>query len=244
MSEYLPSRNPIVRQIEESLKLTRNLFVSTLLMGEPHTGKRSLVRQIFPHLTRADGRDRKQLEQLLEREQELIIEHFDAIHAPEKLDLEGKRIIAIADSIRQNERDDRIFAFIYRMPPLRERPEDLEALTKHFLERARELLQTETEIEPKELFPDLGENFLTFRSSIYREVLLRDLSEEELERGLYHSLLHHMEGNNAYREKLGIFERPLLRAGLKRYGSQLKLAEALGINRNTLRKKLHEYRID
>jgi len=71
-----------------------------------------------------------------------------------------------------------------------------------------------------------------------------DLSQEELERALYHHLLKHLEGNNAYREKLGILERPLLEAGLKRYGSQLKLAEALGINRNTLRKKLHEYRID
>jgi len=244
MSEYLPSYNPVVRQIEESLKLTRNLYVSSLLTGAPGTGKRSLVRRIFPQLPWADGRDLRQLEQMLEREQELIIESFEALQSPERLDLEGKRIIAIADTQTENDRYDRIFAFIYRMPPLQERPEDIDTLKEHYLERARELLQLQTEVEPEELLPDLKGNFRTFRASIYREALLMDLSQEELERALYHHLLKYLEGNNAYREKLGILERPLLEAGLKRYGSQLKLAEALGINRNTLRKKLHEYRID
>jgi len=244
MSEYLPSRNPIVRQIEESLKLTRNLFVSSLLIGAPGNGKRSLVRQIFPQLPWADGRNPRQLEQMLEREQELIIENFEALHSPEKLDLEGKRIIAIADIQTDNDRYDRIFAFIYRMPSLQERPEDIEMLKKHYLASARELLQLQTEVEAEELSVDLRGNFRTFRASVYREALLMDLSQEELERGLYHHLLKHLEGNNAYREKLGILERPMLEAGLQRYGSQLRLAEALGINRNTLRKKLHEYRID
>ena len=244
MSDYLSSKNPTVRQIEESLKLTRTLFISSIIAGEPHCGKRTLVRRIFPHLPLVDGSQERELMQMLEREQELIIENFDAIASPETLDLEGKRIVAIADITMVPERYDRLFAFIYRMPPLRKRPEDLPPLKAHFLREAREILQLSESPEIATEVLDLSENFLSFRASIFREALLHDLGTEELHRALYYYFIRTLEGNNAYRENLGLFERPLLEAGLRRYGSQLKLAEALGINRNTLRKKLHEYRID
>ncbi|HIP61765.1 MAG TPA: Fis family transcriptional regulator, partial [Sulfurovum sp.] len=57
-------------------------------------------------------------------------------------------------------------------------------------------------------------------------------------------LSKHIDGNNAYRDYLGIYERPLIRAGLKKFKSQLKLSSILGLNRNTLRKKIHEHNID
>ncbi len=244
MSDYLQSKNPTVRQIEESLKLTRNLFISSLLYGEPHSGKRTLIRRIFPTLPIVDAREERELAQLLEREQELIVENFDAISSPEPLPLEGKRIVAIADIDTVPERYDTLFAFLYRMPPLRERHEDLPAFQERFLEEARRTLQLAHTPEPGTVKPDLSGNFLSFRASIFREALLQDLGAEELERSLLHYFLETLEGNNAYRENLGLLERPLLQAGLRRFGSQLKLADVLGINRNTLRKKLHEYRID
>ncbi|TNF45412.1 MAG: Fis family transcriptional regulator, partial [Epsilonproteobacteria bacterium] len=46
------------------------------------------------------------------------------------------------------------------------------------------------------------------------------------------------------REHLGLYEKPLIEAGLKKFGSQLQLSQVLGINRNTLRKKIHEHNID
>jgi DNA-binding protein Fis len=57
---------------------------------------------------------------------------------------------------------------------------------------------------------------------------------------LYDYLYTHFEGNDNYRKHLGLYEKPLIKAGLKKYGSQLQLAAALGINRNTLRKKIQE----
>ncbi len=48
-------------------------------------------------------------------------------------------------------------------------------------------------------------------------------------------------GFNIYKRELELFEKALIVAGLEKYGSQLKLAQALGINRNTLRKKINEY---
>ena len=64
------------------------------------------------------------------------------------------------------------------------------------------------------------------------------------ERILYHYLLKHLDGNDGYREHLGLYEKPLIEAGLKKFGSQLQLSQILGINRNTLRKKIHEHNID
>lgn len=244
MSEYIPSENPTVRQIEESLKLSRNLFVSCLLMGEPCSGKRTLIRRIFPQLPRVDARDLRELTQLLEREQELIIEHFEALEEPEALPLEGKRIIAVADTDGPNDRYDQLFAFLYHMPTLRERPEDLPDLIRFYLDLAKRDLLLRNEVRLDRSQVDLSGNFCTLRASIFRAALLQDLGEEEIEESLGRLFGRELEGNNAYREKLGILERPLLRAGLQRYGSQLKLSEVLGINRNTLRKKLHEYRID
>ena len=46
---------------------------------------------------------------------------------------------------------------------------------------------------------------------------------------------------NDYRNYIHLYEVPLIRAGLKQFKSQLQLAEKLGLNRNTLRKKIAEH---
>jgi DNA-binding protein Fis len=38
-----------------------------------------------------------------------------------------------------------------------------------------------------------------------------------------------------------LYEVPLIRAGIKRFKSQLQLADKLGLNRNTLRKKIADH---
>ena len=56
---------------------------------------------------------------------------------------------------------------------------------------------------------------------------------------------HYLEvklgSNNDYRAFLHLYEVPLIRAGIKRFKSQLQLAERLGLNRNTLRKKIADH---
>jgi len=50
---------------------------------------------------------------------------------------------------------------------------------------------------------------------------------------------------NLYDLVVGLVEKPLLRAVLRETGgNQVRAAEILGINRNTLRKKLTEHGID
>ncbi|MEP3224547.1 MAG: nitrogen regulation protein NR(I) [Parasphingorhabdus sp.] len=58
-------------------------------------------------------------------------------------------------------------------------------------------------------------------------------------------LLEKNQGNSLYNRALEKFERPLLEEILRKAsGNQIKAATMLGINRNTLRKKLTEYEID
>ncbi len=240
----IQSRSKSVQQIEKGLQLTRSLFVTSLLIGEPYTGKRTLVRTIFPATPIVDGADTRQLRQMLKTENELVIDRFDKVENPEELDFNGKRIVAIADITRTDATLDRLFAFIYRMPPLRERPEDVDALVEALTRRAREDLGIEEARIPERSRIDIRQNIRSLRASVYRSVLLDAMERDDLEEALEHYFERTLEGNNAYRENLGILERPLLRAGLKRYKSQLRLSDVLGINRNTLRKKLHEHCID
>jgi DNA-binding protein Fis len=53
-------------------------------------------------------------------------------------------------------------------------------------------------------------------------------------------LYDRLGSHNDYRNFLYLYEVPLIRAGLKRFKSQLQLADKLGLNRNTLRKKIAE----
>ena len=91
---------------------------------------------------------------------------------------------------------------------------------------------------------DLSENIKSLKASLYRQLVTADLGQEELEHLIYTYLYPKLEGNNAYRDHIGLFERPLIRAGLEKYRSQLKLSNILGLNRNTLRKKIHEHHLD
>jgi DNA-binding protein Fis len=238
------ARSPAVAQILRGLELTRDLYVASILIGERYSGKRTLLKRLFPELPRVSGEDERALSAALEMENALIITEFEAVKYPRELDFQNKRILAVADGPVDPGILDEKFAFIYRMPPLRERPEEIESFTRHFLHQAKEELMIDGEIvlDPARL--DLSQNLRSLKASIYREALLQSLDASEIEQALERLFAQSLEGNNAYRENLGLLERPLLKAGLARYGSQLKLAGVLGINRNTLRKKLHEYRID
>ena len=66
------------------------------------------------------------------------------------------------------------------------------------------------------------------------------MGEKEIKRILEDYLFQHLEGDNAYRDNLPLFDVPLISAGLRKYKSQLKLSEVLGLNRNTLRKKISQ----
>jgi transcriptional regulator with PAS, ATPase and Fis domain len=243
--ESFVTDNEVVKNILEGLNLTRNLYVSSIIVGEAHTGKRALVHSVLPNARVIDGALTQELSKWMEEGTgELVIENFHKVRNPDMLHFDNMRVVAIADYIPSMRDVDEKFAFIYNMPPLRERPEDVELYIRYYMKRASEELSLDIEgieIERKEV--DISQNLASLRASVYRELLYRKSTADDLQNALYHLFLRDGELEKGYRENLAIFEKAILKAGLEKYGSQLKLASILGINRNTLRKKINEYDI-
>ncbi len=158
------------------------------------------------------------------------------------------------------------------LPPLRERRDDIAALARHFLGQAvgeglpRRRIDTAA-IGALERFPWRG-NVRELRNAIYRLALIAreetiDAETVEAVLGTPETSLGETEGRGfagaleewmrvsppregqLYHDALAEFERPLLVHALARTGgNQLRAARLLGINRNTLRKRLTDLAID
>jgi len=158
------------------------------------------------------------------------------------------------------------------LPPLRERTQDIEVLAKHFLvEAAEEGLPrraiSNDAIAALEVRMWRG-NVRELRNAIYRLALMArkdqieasDLQEiigdeisskNEVEEHSFAPALDHWLSVNQpqsgalYHSALAAFEKPLFEHALDETGgNQVRAAQLLGINRNTLRKRLSELAIN
>ncbi len=158
------------------------------------------------------------------------------------------------------------------LPPLRERPDDVPALARHFLQLAaldglprRQLSEPAAAVLVRQ--PWRG-NVRELRNFIFRLALLsrEDTISSEALVSLLGEAMASAQSNdpaslsdaveqwlranplapgNVYDAALAAFERPLFEAVLRQTGgNQLRAAQHLGINRNTLRKRLTELAID
>lgn len=162
-----------------------------------------------------------------------------------------------------------------RMPPLRERRDDIALLADYFLQKSKQDLGIESMEYSKELlelfkshnwpgnvrelennikraallsphqvltpadFPDLLEGKKYQR----QDESLESLVAQKLENSLSRMNLHEMD--TLYEMVLHQVERPLINIVLqKTRGNQIKTAQILGINRNTLRKKIKTLEIN
>jgi len=164
-----------------------------------------------------------------------------------------------------------------RLPPLRQRPEDIADLARHFLTLAQR-----DGLMPKTLDPSAIERLKAYswpgnvrelenlmrrmavlysESVIDRRIVTAALAEQEpspaartnggdetlsqsVERhldGYFKAHPHGLPASGLYDRILREVERPLLALSLQATrGNQIRAAELLGLNRNTLRKKLRE----
>jgi len=234
-----------IQHIIKSFNLTKTLFVSSIIIGEANTGKKSLARYLFPNAILVSGLDQKEVEDALADHDELIITDFEKLSNQSTLDFSNKRIIATANYMGNPALIDELFAFIYSMPSLLERPEDVTYLKELYIKEALSTLMIENEtFEPDEIQINLSTNSESLKRSVFLHLLKHSMDDTDIKEVLYHYLLKNLDGNDGYREHLGLYEVPLIKAGLKKFGSQLQLSQVLGINRNTLRKKIHEHHID
>ena len=167
-----------------------------------------------------------------------------------------------------------------RLPPLRERAEDLPELVEHFFARGLEaglsfksLEPTAMEILLRHRWPGNVrelENLVQRLAALYAdetisaEIVANELSDaaaafadarlddetmsEAIERHLGQSYFGAEDGlplNGLYSRVLSEMERPLILKTLTATrGNQIKAAEILGLNRNTLRKKIRDLDIE
>ncbi|MEP0190976.1 MAG: sigma-54 dependent transcriptional regulator [Erythrobacter sp.] len=155
------------------------------------------------------------------------------------------------------------------LPPLRERTEDIEVLTQHFLGQAgedglprRQLARDAITLLEERRWPG---NVRELRNVMYRLALMsreevidaanvRDIVGEddppeslgETANGFSNALTQWLSEENPpagalYHSALAAFEKPLIEHALSEtQGNQLRAARLLGINRNTLRKRISE----
>ncbi len=161
------------------------------------------------------------------------------------------------------------------LPPLRERREDVEVLSQHFLSQAAEdglprRMLTREAVEALEARNWRG-NVRELRNVIYRLALmsredaidassLLDIlgeepsfaadAEDDGKGGIGAALdiwlmREEPASGTVYASALAAFEKPLIEHALgQTNGNQLRAAKLLGINRNTLRKRITELRIE
>ncbi|MDR2638941.1 MAG: sigma 54-interacting transcriptional regulator [Helicobacteraceae bacterium] len=231
------------REIAKTAILVRTLAINVLITGERGVGKTTLAKEILQSAAVADGENEDEVEQMLERSDSLIIENFDRLAKIDRLELEGKRIVATACGAIDQGVIDRYFGLTLRLPPLRERPGDIPELAQAFLEEAKAILMLDHDIDLEALEADLSDNAHSLRRAIYSALLFDAISEKDLLTIMQRFLLARMrkgESLNIYRDYIYLYDKPVILAGFNEYRSQLKLANALGINRNTLRKKINE----
>lgn len=229
-----------IKQIKKGFELTRNMQISTLLYGESNIGKKTLVKSMYNNATWIDGNDFLKLKNALLENNEVVIYNFDIHRNYAAEEFNNKKIIAITNETTVPDYIDSLFGFIYKMPPLKDRQEDLEFFIEKYIKEANENLSKKDILALDKEKIDLSDNIKSLKIYIYKKIAFSNLEKNEIQDILYDYFQKNLQGNNDYVKFLNLFEYPLITAGLEKYGSQLKLSQILGINRNTLRKKVNE----
>jgi DNA-binding NtrC family response regulator len=239
------------RASKEALKsanLLKSLNINALIIGDRGVGKNTLARHILDAFT-VDGSKFKELLKALETNNNLIIKNFDKISNFEQLKkaikANNNKIIAISENPLSNSVEDDFFSLKIHLPPLVERREDVVALSNIFYDEAKEIYgELINEFDLNQIELDLSENIYSLKKSVYFAYLKNSLTSNDVQDMLEQFLISKLGSGNDYRELLYIFDIPLIKSGFKKYGSQLAMSKAFGINRNTLRKKITEYKLE
>ena len=226
----------------QTASLLKTLTVNALIMGEEGVGKKSLASYILPDASIIDASNFEELLQALESVNEIIITNIDTSpNIKRLLDVLnglGIRIIATSKNSLNSELVDELFSVQFDIPPLSEREEDIAILVQKFAQEASALFGGEDGFDIKNFKPNLAQNANSLRRQVMISYLLQDIKDTELMDIIENYLSPHIGSNSDYRSFLYLYEVPLIKAGLQKFKSQLQLSDRLGLNRNTLRKKI------
>ncbi len=240
------------KSLKEALKsanLLKSLQFNTLISGEAGTGRHTLAAYMMPDAPIVHGDD-PELYTRIENSPQIIIDRLEKADSPGRVSQTvqkyGTKVIAIVEDASSLVSIDSLFSVKIALPPLHQRPEDVPPLAKKFAEEARGMFARESDEEPFE--PDLQNvdltaNAYSLRRSVFLQYFAARMDKDELMLLNEAYLLSRMQkGEDIYRQELFLYEVPLIRAGMKVFKSQLKMSNVFGLNRNTLRKKITEWK--
>lgn len=229
-------------QAFKTATLLKTLNVNSLITGEAGVGKKTLARYILPDAPMLEASNYNELLTALNSADKIIIANLEKSPNIKKileiLDSKNIRVIATAESLYYNENIDKLFSVKFNIPSLSERPEDVDELVKIFIKEASLLFYAKDEFKIKNFKPDLSQNSHSLRRQVMINYLLQDINENELMDIVQNYLVDKLGSNSDYKNFLHLYEVPIIKAGLQRFKSQLQLSDKLGLNRNTLRKKI------
>ncbi len=229
-------------QAYKTATLLKTLSVNALISGEIGVGKKTLAKYILSDAQVYDASEYEKILIVLQNVNEIIIVNFENIPNVKKvLDLvkeKSVRLVATATSSFYNEYIDEAFSVKFDIPSLKERPEDVKELTELYMKEAAQLFNTGTQLNIKNFKPDLSQNSNSLKRQLMISSLLQDINDVELMDIIENYFEDKLGSNSDYRNFLYLYEVPLIRAGLSKFKSQLQLSDKLGLNRNTLRKKI------
>lgn len=231
----------------KSANLLKSVTINALILGENGVGKQTLASHIIAAPV-VDAGSFNELLALIETHSSLIVKNFHKITNYKKLkialDAHKTRIIATSNMPLSEPLTDEFFSLKITIPPLREREEDVLPLMEKFAAEACEMFDGGLS-EPlvlKEIVPDLSKNCYSLRRSVYNAYLMSSFGENEILAMMERFLSQRIGGRNDYRDLLYLFDVPMIRSGYAKFGSQLSISEKFGLNRNTLRKKINDYK--
>jgi transcriptional regulator with AAA-type ATPase domain len=230
----------------KSANLLKSLNINALVLGEAGTGKETLAKFILPEAKVLDGSNFQELLSYIGTNDSVIIKNFDKISNFSKLksvlNENSTRIIATSRFELSDKVTNDFFSLMITIPPLSQREEDIEPLKEKFFEEVSTIFGDSKDVSLKDLKIDLSNNCHSLKKSVYIKYLINSFEEDDVMQVMEDFLIKKIGGRNDYRDQLYLFDVPMLRCGFKKFTSQLNMSEKFGLNRNTLRKKVNDYK--
>ena len=229
----------------KTANLLKTLTVNALIYGENGTGKLTLARYILPNAPILNTQNFDELLEAINANSEIIVTHVE--EAPnlnrliDAITTSKARVIVTSSEHVQNELLHENFSVRIHIPPLSERLEDVDALLELFMQEANAIFGEEKSFERPRYALDLSNNAISLRKQLFLHYQFSNIGESDLMAIMEQYLGDKLGSKNDYRNYLHLYEVPLIRVGLKQFKSQLQLSDKLGLNRNTLRKKIAEH---
>lgn len=231
----------------KSANLLKSLNINALIIGAGGVGKQSLAKFILPDAVIVDGGDMHEMLGFISTVDAVIIKNFEKISNYPKIksaiDVYKTRVIATSKESLSETIIDEFFSLKITLPPLSQREEDIEPLAKKFFKEVSVMFGNEDEdISLEGLKIDISQNCYSLRKSVYLKYLINSFNEDDVMQVMEEYLFKNIGGRNDYRDNLHLFDVPMIRSGFKKFNSQLNMSEKFGLNRNTLRKKISDYK--